>query len=61
MARVKSGFKLGHQHTYTDKASSKNRATEASITQGHTHRVVRDDAGRALRLERSDGHTHNLR
>lgn len=62
MARVETGSRNGHVHKYTDKISGK-RATRTTIVDGHDHPVIRDDAGRAIRIGRSGDvpHSHPIK
>ncbi len=58
MARVDTGSRDGHVHKYTDKISGK-RATRTTIAEGHDHPVIRDDAGRVLRIGRAGDPAHS--
>lgn len=62
MARKNTTTNQGHSHSYTDQVSSPNRSTQTSIDQDHDHKVVRDDAGRAIRIARAGTppHTHKI-
>lgn len=61
MARVTTSSVNGHTHKYTDvvglNTTSANRTT---VSNGHSHVIKRDKAGRAIRIERADDHTHSL-
>ena len=50
----------GHFHHYTDIVSVSKSYTQTSIVNGHSHKVTRDGAGIALRIEEEAGHTHDL-
>lgn len=61
MARVESSVVNGHRHKYTDQVGiNTSGANRTSISDGHSHLIIRDGAGRAIRIERADGHTHEL-
>lgn len=63
MARVETGTRQGHAHKYTDIASKKAGAPRTTFSEGHDHKIIRDDGGRAIRLERAGEppHTHPLK
>ena len=61
MARTSTGFAEGHSHQYTEQVSSPNRSNQTSIINGHSHPIKRDDNGRAIRIGRTDNHTHKLK
>jgi len=63
MARVETGSRSGHVHKYTDNASRKGGAPRTTFSEGHDHKVIRDDNGRVLRIEAAGkpSHTHPIK